>query len=479
MLAPPRSRTGAAGDGVLARPKKLDSARTVEYPLRTMSRFARLRALALPMALGLLAARAAAAATGGGGHDSLLPVLEALVLVLLSARIGGSLFAVLGLPAVLGELAAGAVLGALGHAGFGLFAGAETRVVLDTLAQLGVLFLLFAVGLESDVARLRAVGPSALLVAVLGVIAPMVLGVGVSAWLHPEQPGLAHAFVGATLAATSVGITARVLAEAGRATSVEGRIILGAAVIDDVLGLIVLAAVSGMIAAADAGRAFSAGELVLVVGKAAGFLGAALVLGRAASKGAFAFARRLRGEGVLVTVAVAFCFTLSWIAGLAGLAPIVGAFAAGLVLDEIHYRDLLAREARARSLEDLLGPVTQLLVPVFFVLMGMAVDVTAFANAGVLGFAAALTVAAVIGKQVCALGVLERGADRVAVGLGMIPRGEVGLIFASIGRALRLDGAPVIDETTYAAVVAMVALTTVLTPPLLAVRLRRAPGNAG
>lgn len=438
-----------------------------------MNRLSRMRAFAIPLALGLLGAHVARAAGGSGGHDALLPVLEALVLVLIAARLGGSLFTRLGMPAVLGELIAGAVLAALSNVGLTMFQVADTAVVLDTLAQLGVLFLLFSVGLESDVAHLAAVGRSALLVAVIGVVAPMGLGIGVSAWMHPDGNMLMHAFIGATLSATSVGLTARVLSDIGRSTSVEGRIILGAAVIDDVLGLIVLAAVSGVITAADAGTAFSAGTLAVIVAKAVGFLAVAVFVGRWVSKHAFSFASRLRGEGILLTLTVAFCFTLSWLAGLAGLAPIVGAFAAGLVLDEMHYRVLLERERHVETIEQLLGPISQLLVPVFFVLMGMAIDVTSFARMDVLLFAGALTIAAILGKQACALGVLERGADRVAVGLGMIPRGEVGLIFASIGRTLHLDGHPVIDGPTYSAVVVMVVLTTLATPPLLMARLQR------
>jgi len=215
----------------------------------------------------------------------------------------------------------------------------------------------------------------------------------------------------------------------------------------------------------------------VIVAKAVGFLGLAVFVGRWVSKYAFALAGRLRGDGILLTMSVAFCFTLSWLAGLAGLAPIVGAFAAGLVLDEVHYRVLLEREPHVESIEQLLGPISQLLVPVFFVLMGMAVDVTAFARADVLAFAGLLTVAAIAGKQACAFGVLEKGADRLAIGLGMIPRGEVGLIFASIGRTLQLNGQPVIDGATYSAVVVMVVLTTLATPPLLMARLRRSAGR--
>jgi Kef-type K+ transport system membrane component KefB len=155
-----------------------------------------------------------------------------------------------------------------------------------------------------------------------------------------------------------------------------------------------------------------------------------------------------------------------------GLAPIVGAFAAGLVLDDSHYAELRMRDHRRRDVPELLEPIASFLVPIFFVLLGMRVDLAAFARPGVLGFAAALTAAALVGKQLCGLGVLGRGADRVAVGLGMIPRGEVGLIFAGIGSSLTIGGARVVDDAVYASVVMMVAVTTLITPPLLGWRLR-------
>jgi Kef-type K+ transport system membrane component KefB len=406
----------------------------------------------------------------------MIAVLEALVLILVLARVGGALFERVGLPAVLGELVAGIVLGNLGLVGVHAFDALRSLPELEVLAQVGVLFLLFQVGLESDLAKMAAVGPSATLVAVLGVVAPMALGLGVSAWLLHGHHVLSHWFVGATLAATSVGITARVLGDLGRSASVEGRIILGAAVIDDVLGLLVLAVVTGLIQAADAGRAFDARGVAAIVGKALGFLIVAVVVGRWLSRVTFRFAASLPGEGMLLSFALAFCFLASLLAGKAGLAPIVGAFAAGLVLEDVHYENLRARDPHRRALQDLMSPLSGFLVPVFFVLMGMGVDLSVFTQPGVLGFAAALTVAAVLGKQVCSLGVLGPGVDRLAVGLGMIPRGEVGLIFASIGRTLYIGGERVVDDTVYSAVVVMVAATTLLTPPLLVWRLRRGPG---
>lgn len=422
--------------------------------------------------------------------DALPAILAALVLVLVAARLGGALFARFGQPAVLGELLAGVVLGNISGGLFGafgafgafgllpVFANEATHATLDVLAQIGVLFLLFEVGLESDAARILAVGKSALLVALLGVGAPLALGYAVSAWLHPGAEPLMHWFVGATLTATSVGLTARVLGDLGRSNSAEGRIILGAAVLDDILGLIVLAVVTGVIRSAEGGAPFAWTGVSIIVFKAFAFLAVALVAGRWLSRAAFRAASRLQGEGLLLTVALTFCFGLSWLAARAGLAPIVGAFAAGLVLDEVHYADLASREKHARRIEDLLKPLSSFLVPVFFVLMGMSVKLSSFVQPGVPLFALVLTLVAIAGKQLCSLGVLERGADRIAVGLGMIPRGEVGLIFASVGASLVLHGQRVVDEATFSAIVVMVALTTFVTPPLLAWRLRRAPKRA-
>jgi Kef-type K+ transport system membrane component KefB len=351
----------------------------------------------------------------------------------------------------------------------------RTDVGLSILAQIGVLFLLFSVGLQSDVQRMMAVGSSSLLVATLGVVAPMVLGFYVSSWFFPGHHPMTHWFVGATLTATSVGITARVLADLRRTDSREGRIILGAAVIDDVMGLIVLAVVAGIIQAADRGAAFAPVTVLWIVGKSLLFLIAAVVVGKWLSRRALRLASRLPGEGLLLSVPLIFCFGMAYLAGRSGLAPIVGAFAAGLVLDEAQFREL--RRGETRSLHDLLQPIATFLVPVFFVLMGIRVDLGAFAQPGVLVFAVVLTLAAAIGKQACSLGVLEPGCDRLAVGLGMIPRGEVGLIFAAIGAGLTIAGERVVDNAVFSAVVIMVALTTLVTPPLLAWRLRQLDGR--
>jgi Kef-type K+ transport system membrane component KefB len=425
----------------------------------------------------LLVGRIAQASTGAGGDD-LLAVLEALVLILIAGKLGGAAFEAMGQSSVLGELLAGVVIGNLGLVGIHAFDGLRTLPGLELLAQIGVLFLLFQVGLETDIRKMMAVGSSSLLVAVLGVIAPMALGWLVSRAFFPDAAALVHVFVGATLCATSVGITARVLRELGKVDSPEGRIILGAAVIDDVLGLIVLAVVVGIIQAADRGASFQPASIALIVAKALGFLIVAVVVGDALSRRVFRLAAGLKGEGLLLSLAIAFCFLTAWLAGRAGLAPIVGAFSAGMVLDEVYYQDLRARDHQKRSVPELLEPIAGFLVPVFFVLMGMHVDLTVFGNAEVIGFAVVLTIAAIVGKQLCALGVLHKGADRLAIGLGMIPRGEVGLILASVGASLTLGGVRVIDNRTFSALVAMVALTTLLTPPLLVLRMRQRTPHA-
>ncbi len=404
------------------------------------------------------------------GSDS-LAILGVLALVLLGARVGAALFRHLRQPEVLGELMVGVLIGNLGLVGIHGLEHLGALPGLDLLAEIGVLFLLFMIGLETDLSQMLAVGSSSLLVAALGVVAPMGLGFLASRLLQPGRPDLAHLFVGATLCATSVGVTARVLGELRRTKSAAGRIILGAAVIDDVLGLIVLAVVAGGIAAANGGAAFDARAVAFIVARSVGFLLAAILLGRWLSRHTFRIAARMEADGLLISIVLGFLFALSWLAGVVGLAPIVGAFAAGLVLEDGHVEPLRARDRERRSVYELMEPLAAFLTPVFFVLMGMRVDLAVFARPGVPLFALALTVAAVAGKQLCGLGVIEKGVDRIAVGLGMIPRGEVGLIFAGVGATLALGGERVVDAQTQAAIVLMVAVTTLIAPPLLAWRM--------
>jgi Kef-type K+ transport system membrane component KefB len=311
----------------------------------------------------------------------------------------------------------------------------------------------------------------------LGVIAPFILGFGVSWLFIKELPAelaavvpanfslnYIHMFIGAVLCATSVGITARVFKDLGKLQTKEAQIILGAAVIDDVLGLIILAVVSGIISAAELGQPLAIGALLRLIGVSILFLGGALGLGVFLVPKVMKQLAKLRTAGVMLISALLFAFLLSYLANAAGLAAIVGAFAAGLILEEVHFHGF--REEI--HIEQLIKPLATFLVPIFFVLMGIQVRLETFADFSVLGVAAGLTIVAIIGKQICGLGVVEKGLDRITVGVGMIPRGEVGLIFASIGKGLK-----VIDDATFSAMVIMVIVTTLVTPPVLKLTLAR------
>ena len=392
-----------------------------------------------------------------------------LALIVAAAKIGGELLGRLGQPPVLGELLMGVVLGNLSLFGITALEPLRNSEMLRVVAEIGAILLLFEVGVESDLAQLLAVGWSSLVVATLGVIAPMALGYFVSTQLLPDAGWLSHLFVGGTLTATSVGITARVLKDLGKANTKEARIILGAAVADDVIGLMVLAVVSGLVATATV-TSTSAGSVswtavLWIMAKASLFLILAVVIGRFWSQRVFWYAARLKVAGALLALCICFCFVVSGIAALVGLAPIVGAFAAGVVLEEVHYKPFLDRGER--RVEELLFPITTLVVPIFFVVMGFRVELKSFTSPTVLKFAALITLVAIVGKQICGLGVLSRGVDRLAIGVGMIPRGEVGLIFAGLGSTLMLQGHPVLSPTTFSALVLMIMLTTFITPPLL------------
>lgn len=410
-----------------------------------------------------------AAGEGPTGTDVHLDpaVLIGIAVMLVVAKLCGELFERLRQPAVLGELFAGILLGNLVILGFTGAESLKTNTTVAALAEFGVIILLFEVGLESDLREMIEVGWSSLLVAVLGVIAPFFLGWAVSAYFLPDEPRLIHIFIGATLCATSVGITARVFKDLAKLNTREARIILGAAVIDDVLGLLILAVVAGAIKAAGTGAALSIIDVGTIALKSVAFLVGSIAVGMFMVPRMLRGAGRLETRGVLLTLAISFCLVLSWAAAKVGLAPIVGAFAAGLILDEVHYKPTGTR--KERDLHDLLQPVSTVLVPIFFVLMGLKVDLRLFTRFDILGLAIVLTLAAIIGKQICALGVVERGVNRLAVGLGMIPRGEVGLIFAGIGATLMLPSAsgvsePVISSAIFGAVVIMVIITTLITP---------------
>ena len=407
------------------------------------------------------------ASASGDAHGTGPKVWLILAAILLIAKIGGEIALRLKQPPVLGELCAGIVLGNLKLLGFDFFAAAPTLPSIEFLAELGVVLLLFEVGLESTLTEMKKVAPTSGLVAIIGVVAPMTLGYFTGVFLLPDASYSVHLFIGATLCATSVGITARVLKDLNVMERTETRVILGAAVIDDVLGLIVLAVVASI---AQSGALPDALGFMSIIGKAAIFLIGSALLGAYVMPGVFRAASNLRTDGVLGAVAIGLCLLLSGLSAVAGLAAIVGAFAAGLILDEVHVRPF--GKQSAHDLSELVAPIVAVLAPVFFVRTGMMVDLGGI-SPGPLLLAFVLTIVAVIGKLVAGLGVRGKAADRLSVGIGMVPRGEVGLIFADVGARIVIDGKALISPEVYMAVVLMVMATTIVTPPWLASRLKK------
>ena len=392
-------------------------------------------------------------------HDPLAGTLMLLALLWLSAKVGGELAMRLKLPSVTGELAVGLALATL-HRAWSAFPDVAASPATELLGGLGVVVLMFAVGLESTVPQMLKVGLASLRVAVIGVVLPMAAGLA-GAWLLLPQgsPFMLDLFIAACLCATSIGISAQVLREKGASDSLEGRIIVGAAVVDDVLGLLVLVAVSGMVAAASG--AVAGPGLMNTLALALGFLVVAFTLGRLVTPYLFSLASRLRGEEVLLPLGLGFAFLLAWLGNLAGLASIVGAYAAGLILEPAHIEDLERRERR--TLEELVHPLVTVLSPLFFVLMGAKVDPAALFKPATLGFAALLAVLGVAGKYLAGFGG-GKGTSAAVVGWGMVPRGEVGLIFVAAGAQLRLNGAPLLSAEVQAGVIGTLLITTVAGP---------------
>jgi Kef-type K+ transport system membrane component KefB len=347
---------------------------------------------------------------------------------------------------VLGELLAGVFMG---PSLLGLIHPTET---LTLLGEIGVMLLLFEVGLESDLQSFLRVGPSAAVVALIGVAVPFALGYGVAAMLHVTT--LQAIFVGATLTATSVAISARVLSDLGRLQSREGNIILGAAVLDDILGLVILSVMVGL---AESGT-ISWLAIAQTAGLAILFLSVAILFGNRYATLFSKLVNRLNTRGALVITALTFALLLGYVAEEVRVAPFVGAFAAGLIL---------ARTEHQRLIEERLKPITDVFVPIFFVLVGVAVNLNHLnpfnpQNRSILLLAGGLTLVAIIGKLVSGWGVLDRTVNRWVVGIGMVPRGEVGLIFAGVGL-----GAHIITEAQYGAILIVVAVTTFLSPVFL------------
>lgn len=390
----------------------------------------------------------------------------AIAVILVAAKVGGDLAVRARQPSVLGELVAGILLGSLP---LSFVRELRTDASVDMLARIGVLVLLFEVGLDSTVRDVLRVGIPSTRVAVLGSVGTLLFGWFAIRLAAPGSSTLVQMFMAAAITATSVGISARVLRDLGASRSREAHTILGASVLDDVLGLVALAIVGATVTRAGPGGVTPWG-IALLMGKTFGFLAIALLAGTRLSPAIFRLSARLRGGGALVAAGLSLCFVLAWAADVIGLAPIVGAFAAGLVLEESHSARFVARGEH--SLRERMEPISSWLVPIFFVLIGMRADFHALSDAPTLLLVLALVTAACAGKLVCALGA-PSGVDRLAVAMGMLPRGEVSLVFANLGLTLHVGPRPLLDSRQYSALVTVVILTTLATPPALRWRLSK------
>lgn len=374
-------------------------------------------------------------------HD-LGPLLLALAALILGTKLLAELSQRFGQPAVLGELLAGVLLG---KSVFGVVDADDP--VLYAMAELGVLILLFEIGLHTDVRSLRKVGGQAVTVALVGVVAPFVGGYFVTLALGFNT--IESLVAGAALTATSIGISARVLRDIGKLDTPEGQIVLGAAVLDDLLGLIILSVVSVLVA----GEAITVLGVSRIAGLALGFVVIAFLAGSYFVPPIFRVVERLRTTGALGLIALAFALVLATIAKASGSAMIVGALAAGLVLHDTPQR------------RDIEGSLTQLgyfFVPIFFAVVGASVDLAALADARALQVGVMLTVIGVVGKLVTGWAPRPFEGSRMLIGVAMIPRGEVGLIFAQVAL-----GSGAIAGGEFGAIMMMVVVTTLITPPWL------------
>ncbi|MDG2990090.1 cation:proton antiporter [Candidatus Synechococcus calcipolaris G9] len=421
-------------------------------------------------------------------------VLLSLVVIFLASKLGGEAAKRLDFPPVLGELMAGLVIGISAlHLVVFPVSGAQaadslimtalqwinhlepdtlTKIyesqseVVKVLAELGVIILLFEIGLESDVRQLKEVGPQAIAVAMTGLLAPLILGTAGLMWFF-HLPAIPAVFAGAALTATSIGITSKVLSELGQLQSREGQIIVGAAVIDDVLGIIVLAVVASL---AKTGEVDVRHVCFLIVG-ATTFLAGSIILGSVFNKTFVKLAEGLKTRGNIVIPALGFAFFMAFLGSALQLEAILGAFAAGLVLDESNAR---------LQLEELLKPIADLLVPIFFVTVGAEADLTILnptvpENRAGLLIAGFLIVIAIFTKLISGWTVFGiPGINRLAIGWGMVPRGEVGLVFAGIGAA---TGA--LDKPLEVGIILMVIFTTFLAPPFLRSAFSAQPPTSG
>jgi len=379
-------------------------------------------------------------------------ILLDLLVILVAAKAVAEIAERVGLPAVVGEMVAGVLVG---PSVLGLV---EPGPVLSVLGELGIVLLLLDVGLQLDITHLGSVARPATAMAVAGTVLTLGAGwVAATAVIHAGDTAL---FLAAAVTATSLGISARVFADLGRLDSPEARTVLGAAVVDDVIGLLTLTVVARVVT----GEGLSVGSVAGALALAVGFLVVAGVTGvRLAAPLFRAIERLARSPGTPLALALAFSLGLAALADAAGLAPLIGAFVAGLALARTDQRDRVRRD---------LTPIGHVLIPVFFLRVGIDADLGQAVRPGALWLAAALLVAAVAGKVLCGLFAVGSSADRLVLGLGMVPRGEVGLVFAGLGLQ---QG--VLNGERYGALLITILLTDLLGPVLLRRRLRRGGGG--
>lgn len=377
-------------------------------------------------------------------------LLAVLVALLVSTKLLGVLAQRIGQPAVVGELIAGVILGG---SVFGIL-DPQDPVILS-LSELGVLILLFEIGLHTDLKSLVRVGGEALTVALVGVALPFAFGYGAAALLGLST--VPSIVAGAALTATSIGISARTLSDLGKLDTAEGQIVLGAAVLDDIVGLVILSVVSSLVG----GVALSLGGITVTTSIAIGFVAAALVLGNFLVPPVFRAIATIEASGVLGVAGLAFAFLLALLAARVGSATIIGAFSAGLVLHATPQR---------QAIEKATTQLGHFFVPIFFASVGAAIELRTLGDGKVLAVGAALIAVGVVGKFVAGYAPFWFKGKKSLIGIAMIPRGEVGLIFARMGLA---TGA--LTSQLYSAIAMMVLVTTFITPPLLAWNAREAP----
>ncbi|MDR2425917.1 MAG: cation:proton antiporter [Endomicrobium sp.] len=372
--------------------------------------------------------------------------LIALIVILTAAKIFGEIAVRLGQSGIVGELIAGVIIGP------GVLGLVSETPVLANISELGAIILLFEVGLSTDIKEFARAGGWAAAVAFVGVFLPYCFGYFI--FIHFGMSSTQAIFAGAVLTATSVGITARVFRDLKKLESEEAKVVLGAAVIDDVIGLTILAVVLKIVS----GGTVTAGSVVQIAGTAVLFLILAIGAGLLIAPTLFKLVSKMKQENIIFVIGFAFCLLISALSSKFGLAPIVGAFAAGLVLSSTK---------QGAEIKTNLKPLSAFFVPIFFVLMGTNVELGTFnpfvaGNGTILFLTAILFAAAFIGKAAAGFAVFKKGINKLLVGASMVPRGEVGLIFAGIG--FRND---VFGSNEYSSLVAVIMLTTFVTPFIL------------